>query len=171
MRRSSKTGFFTHCCHSSPTPLWPLRASPPIGAALLCLPSPPPCCSCSLPGSITPGTPSPIRCSPIDEIIITRSRGNRTSRMLGQESLQPLLHFRPFFFQDGEPRRIARDEVRRHAVGPQDAIQFSADAGQCITRALVPSIGIEVDAQNLPLLERVGQHQEFALGVRHCPNG
>src|SRR5262249_19838674 len=88
-----------------------------------------------------------------------------------EQAKQPLLHARPFRRHNGEPRRITRNEIHRHAVRAKNPFELSSNTFQSGPRPRIPRIGMEADAVHLPRFKSVGQHEQFAFRVGRRADG
>ena len=79
--------------------------------------------------------------------------------------MQALLGLGPLGREDGEAFGVTGDVVGGHAMGAEDAFERRADALHCGDGAFVAGVGVETDAEDLPGLEGVGEHEQLGLGV------
>ena len=77
----------------------------------------------------------------------------------------------PFGGEDGVAGGVAGDEVGGHAVGAEDAFELASDAFDGGAGTLVANVGVKADAEDVPLFEGVGEHEQLGLGVGGSADG
>src|SRR5262249_1872964 len=98
-------------------------------------------------------------------------RDNAALLVRSEPLLQTLLHPGPLRGHDRVARRVARRRFNGQAMRAQDSFELRTDALEGRPRALVAHIGVETDAVHTPGIERVREHEELRLGVRHATDG
>src|SRR3981189_2996738 len=78
------------------------------------------------------------------------------------------LHRRPFAGDDAVDHGIAQRAVRRNLMAAQDAILFRTKPLDAAPALVIEKMRAELDRDAIELFERVGEQQQFTLGVERA---